>query len=386
MGLRWGVLVGWLFVVSLPTADGGTVQAVQFDTTLGQVVDPTENIRYTLFGGIEGFESARLYRLDMKYYSLHLLRNRNSHADILILDWPRQRALDFLQNLDERIQSVSSTGERPDAALVSVDSTQWHDADGSIEIMLQDGNRLHGHLHRVEGDTLVLETTGGITVPIPDRQVRDVVHRTTVPESGSFYRNDPSPTRLFFAPTARNPRAGGGVFADYYVFFPTLTIGIFNSFSLSGGISIFPGASDQLIYGSPKVTARITPTLSAGAGVLYMGLPGDEDDVTLGYLVTTIGSTVRALTLGAGWVMQSNADNRPGWLMGGELQVSNSLKLISENWFVVGDDSEAVFSVGVRFFGDHLAADFGLFTTSAAWDNGGWPFLPWVDFSVTFGR
>ncbi len=386
MRLRWSILMGWFFLTFPGAADAATVQAVVFDSTLGRVVDSTENTRYNLFGGIKGFESARLYRLDLNDYSLHLLRNRNSHADILILDWTSQRARDFVQSLKSRIQSVASTGKWPEAALISVDSAQWCDDTGPLELILDDGNRLRGTLHRVEKDTLVFETTGGITVPIPDRQVRDVVYRTIVRQSGSFYRNDPSPTRLFFAPTARNPRAGGGVFADYYVFFPTLTVGIFNSFSLSGGISIIPGASDQLIYGSPKVTAQITPTLSAGAGMLYMGIPDDDDDVTLGYLVTTIGSTVRALTLGAGWVMQSNEDNRPGWLIGGELQVSNSLKVISENWFVVGEGSEAVFSGGVRFFGDHLAADFGLFTTSAAWDNGGWPFLPWVDFSVTFGH
>ncbi len=46
------------------------------------------------------------------------------------------------------------------------------------------------------------------------------------------------------------------------------------------------------------------------------------------------------------------------------------------------DESITFISLGIRFFGSHLAADFGLITSPDA--SGNFPFLPWLGFAYNF--
>lgn len=119
---------------------------------------------------------------------------------------------------------------------------------------------------------------------------------------------------------------------------------------------------------------------------MYLAIPEDEDDLNLGYLVTTIGSTQNGITFGAGVPLTANANRHPILLIGGETQISNGTKLITENWIFTGKDATYLFSGGIRFFGERLAVDLALVTTEEAFGGGGFPFLPWVDFSVFFGK
>lgn len=49
--------------------------------------------------------------------------------------------------------------------------------------------------------------------------------------------------------------------------------------------------------------------------------------------------------------------NSPFITLGGKIQLSNSIKLLSENWII--PDLPVIVSFGTRFFNDNLAADFG---------------------------
>ncbi|MBU0560287.1 MAG: hypothetical protein KKG93_12035 [Bacteroidetes bacterium] len=75
--------------------------------------------------------------------------------------------------------------------------------------------------------------------------------------------------------------------------------------------------------------------------------------------------------------------NSPILLIGAEFQASNSIKLITENW-ILPQDSPSIISFGIRFFGDYLAADFALITTSEGFENDGFPFIPWIGFAYNF--
>jgi len=73
------------------------------------------------------------------------------------------------------------------------------------------------------------------------------------------------------------------------------------------------------------------------------------------------------------------------FLLGGELQTSNSTKIITENW--IPSSGDAAISLGVRFFGERLAVDLAFITAASILDDAsGWPFIPWVDFAVNFGN
>jgi hypothetical protein len=87
-----------------------------------------------------------------------------------------------------------------------------------------------------------------------------------------------------------------------------------------------------------------------------------------------------------GLPLTSDTDKNLLLLIGGETQVSNSAKLITENWIFTGGDGTILFSGGIRFFGETLAVDLALITTAEAFEGHGFPFIPWVDFSVFFGK
>jgi hypothetical protein len=67
-------------------------------------------------------------------------------------------------------------------------------------------------------------------------------------------------------------------------------------------------------------------------------------------------------------------------MVGGELRLSMRTKLISENWVLPVTD-EVLYSLGVRWFGRNMSADFALLRTSEMTGILG---IPWVDFIVTF--
>jgi len=131
---------------------------------------------------------------------------------------------------------------------------------------------------------------------------------------------------------------------------------------------------------------QVSPKVGFGTGFLYLAIPDEGDDLNLGYVVSTIGSDRSGVTLGVGLPLTSDSDQNPILLIGGETQVSNRVKLITENWIFTGNEVTILFSGGIRFFSDRLAVDLALITSEEAFGGEGFPFLPWVDFSVFFGK
>ncbi len=71
------------------------------------------------------------------------------------------------------------------------------------------------------------------------------------------------------------------------------------------------------------------------------------------------------------------------FIVGGDIQISDYIKLISENFLLIeAEGTTIVYSSGVRFFGENLAADIGFF--GATDSTKGWPFLSWISFSYNF--
>ena len=194
-------------------------------------------------------------------------------------------------------------------------------------------------------------------------------------------------TRLFFAPTARSQYRGQGYLALYEIFFPFVSVGVGDIVSVGGGITLFP-ASDQLLYGAGKVTVYERPNVALAAGAFVLTFTGGNGAGGLLLGVGTFGPPNRSLTLGIGFGFgDGDFEETPAFLVGGELQVSNSLKLISENYIIPEVEDGILFSGGLRFFGERLAADFALASTvDAVRDSSGFPFFPWLGFAYNFGR
>jgi hypothetical protein len=253
-----------------------------------------------------------------------------------------------------------------------------------IRLELKDGSILIGKLLSEDDSTIQIKTLSNIEALIQKQQIkrREIVSGQMV--EGELWRKDPNRTRLLFAPTGRALKAGQGYFSTYEILFPFLAIGITDFLTVAGGISLVPGAENQLLYIAPKITPVQLDKFDLSAGVLYIRIPEEENAAGIVYGVGTYGTDKSALTLGLGYGFAGGefADS-PIFAIGGELRASKSVKFITENWIFPGEEVQLL-SGGLRFFGENLAADFA-FIFPAGSDIEGFPFIPWVGFVYNFG-
>lgn len=249
------------------------------------------------------------------------------------------------------------------------------------KIILTDGSELMGNIVREGADTVFFRMTSGTETMIRRSTIKEI--RTMKGEwmGGEFRKTDPNQTRLFFAPTGRSLPQGEGYFSAYEIFFPMLAVGVTDFLTLAGGVTLIPGATEQAVYLAPKVRIAHFEKLDLSGGVLYISVSGYSAGMAYG--VATIGTSRASLTGGLAWgFIEGDFSGTPTLVLGAELQMSNSTKLITENWFPAKSDV-AIISFGIRFFGENLAGDFGLMrlTTSS---GRGFPFLPWIGFAYNF--
>lgn len=250
-----------------------------------------------------------------------------------------------------------------------------------FRITLSDESEILCNIRGESNDTLTVLTLSRVQIYIPVRQIKKKQELRGTVESGGFVKYDPNITRLFFAPTAETLPQGTGYFAVYELFFPFLAFGVTDRFTISGGMTLFPGVAQQVFYLTPKYRVWKEENVSISAGALFIS--AFEQTINIAYAVTTFRSRRGSFTAGAGWGMTNSVFGpRPLITAGGEFQLSNYTKLITENW-LPPEGEGALLSFGLRFFGEHLAADFGLFTFTGE-DMGSWPFFPWVGFVYNF--
>jgi hypothetical protein len=250
---------------------------------------------------------------------------------------------------------------------------------------LRDGSSLVGYVTTEDADSISFTTISGSNFTVARSQIERLEKLSGKVMNGQYHRSDPNYTRLLFSPTARALKSGTGYISMYQLFFPFVAVGVADIVTLAGGISLLPGAEEQLLYFAPKITLLNHEYTSVAAGLIHFSITGGgEEGVGIYYGVATFGNSDAALTCGLGWgyAGEETAD-KPVVLIGGEYRLSNSLKLVSENWLVPDSDVVPI-SFGFRFFGENLATDIGFINLAGA-DMGGWPFIPWVNFVYNFG-
>jgi hypothetical protein len=375
-----------LLLASSNHAQSSREKSYTFHDTLGEMIDLKENTRYNIFGQIEGFTAARLYSSYQEFYHLHLLGNRAGQAQFVILTLTSEKYQQLRRKVSLHVAEIDQGRPVPGDAVFTISEAEWHSSTGLKQVVLRDGTILNGTLQQARQDTLFVQTSSGLQIPVPDLQIVSVGALPGEIRHGEFLRNDPNNSRLLLGPTGRGLQAGSGYFADYFLFFPTVAVGVTDNLALSGGVSIVPGASSQLAYFGPKLSFPVTPQVALSTGLLYVVIPGDTKDVTLTYAVGTFGNQRNGVTLGTALPVMTNEEVNPILLLGGEAQISSGAKLITENWFFTGSETTLLFSGGVRFFGERLAVDIALVGSEEFLQADGFPFVPWVDFSVFSGK
>jgi len=251
-----------------------------------------------------------------------------------------------------------------------------------VTIRLIDRTEVTGRVMATDDSSVTLLTFAGARVVVPNRSVVSWRKREGRVTAGGFQQADPNTSHLFFGPTARTLPQGRGYFTDYYLFFPVAGGGVTDAVMVSGGFSLLPGSSEQIAYGAAKVRVVHRSDLSVAIGGLYGGIPG-EGSAGFGYAVTTIGSDDNALTLMGGVPFSTDElADEPIFMVGGEARTGGASKFMAEVWKLPGEEDVPLL-FGMRWFAQKVAVGFGfvyVFPSSVE----GWPFIPWVDFSINW--
>ncbi len=275
------------------------------------------------------------------------------------------------------------------APLAAVPDAHAQTVGARQRLVLSDGSTLVGTVVEVRADAVVLESRG-IRSEVPRSRI------ARVEAVGRFDRVDPLGTRLFFTPTARTMPRGSVRISTIYYGIPNVAVGLTGNVdaSLSATIPVADGgAVTANLKFAPVQTEGLNIAVGGSAGTLYGqntngGLAGTF------YGVATIGDARRAVTLGAyGLYAGYDGDFEVGkgvaLVLGGETQVSNHVKIITENALFRSFEDEAttggVVTGGVRFFSDRLAADISYpFVVFDGEEASTFPIpIPLVSFSYT---
>jgi hypothetical protein len=253
------------------------------------------------------------------------------------------------------------------------------------EIELKDGSLVLGVILSEDGSSIHFRTLSQVDMRILKEMIVEKTKISGEIVKGELWRDDPNSTRLLFSPTGRALKAGQGYFSVYEVFFPFVAVGITDFLAVAGGMTLIPGMESQAFYIAPKITPLQLKNFDFSLGALYARVPDEDEGAGIIYGVGTAGSAKASLTVGAGFgFMGADFADKPILMIGGETQISPTVKMLSENW-IIPDSDVQLFSLGIRFFGSKLAADFGLIYPAGG-DSSGWPLFPWIGFAYNFGN
>ena len=265
--------------------------------------------------------------------------------------------------------------------------------DSIVQITLTDGSVIRGRIVQETDTEIRIITASGIEMTLPRSSIVSIGESRGRMVEGEFRQSDPNYSRLFFSPTGRPLRKGDGYFSDFYIVFPSVAYGVTDNFSFMAGMSIIPtlGLGNQLFYVAPRIGGDVGENASISAGILYATMANEGFGAGIAFATGTFGEPDESITVGMGWgyAMDTGGDfffeERPIILVGGNFRLSNSVAFVTENWLITGANTNAwPFTVGLRFFGERVAADLGFILIGEALSEG-FP-IPLASFVYNFGK
>jgi hypothetical protein len=263
-------------------------------------------------------------------------------------------------------------------------------SDSLVTVTLKSGESYVGFITAQDDLTITIRTATGVFISVPRNQIAQMTWVTPSKVAPPRWRKDPNYSRLLVAPTGRPLEQGDGYFSDIYVFLVGVGVGMTDQIGMLVGMSIVPGVGldEQVFYIAPKIGHQFNENFAASIGTLFAHV--NETSAGLLWGVATFGPVESSLTAGLAWgyvKYEGNADfeltEEPTILIGGAVQMSNSLSLVSENWLILGaEPSEMPFSIALRLFGEGLSADLGFILVGEILQEG-LP-VPWLSICYNF--
>ena len=356
--------------------------SIKLHPKFGATIDSLENLQYNLFGDIHGFTAARVYKNHPNRYDLHIIRNLPDRAQILIITIPITTFNNLQNKIKDRVKKGTTSITTFSPALYPIQDSQWQEKSVHKKLITQYDRTLYVTLLKAMSDTLIVETRDDLQIAVPDCIIKDISSVDLYDEAANH--RDPGSSQLFIAPTGRTLEAGNGVFKDYAFILPTLSVGVTSHISVSGGVSLWQNLESQLVYITPKIAWQ-KEKIGFALGSMNLALPDNDGNLHLGYAVTTYGRDEAAITAGLALPLFPHDDMKYAAILGAELQLSDHVKFITENWLISDNEKKTFTSGGIRIFNKHISFDIALIFSSEKY-TGGYHFIPLADFSIFFGQ
>lgn len=240
-------------------------------------------------------------------------------------------------------------------------------SDEVRRVILVDGTVIIGTIADESADPLVVLSRDGLERRIP----RDRVAEITGLVAGRFSRLDPTRSRLLLTPTARTIGAGSTRLSLLSYIVPNVAYGVTDRVDISatGFLTFGSGGGGVLPVLGVKGTIVQQPGVSVALGLSgAIQIGGEFDDnafVGVPYGVVTVGSEVASVNFAVGGAFggslgQDQVELAEGVILsvGGERQLTNSLKFLGEAIVPIGEGTTAAAGLaGLRFFGDRFSID-----------------------------
>ncbi|MFQ5753264.1 MAG: hypothetical protein ACE5HI_14835, partial [bacterium] len=275
-------------------------ELVTLHEAIGPVIDANENERFYLFSRDVGLIAAKVYHRSADKWLLHLLGEKDGKPWMLIRSLGAEQKMKLTNRIRNGLnKQKAETEESPSfsAPVYKIELPLEFATDQPVKIKLEDNTQLYGRLIQCRQDTIQFVTLTDLKLEISENKITEIRWPQGEIFEGAFLKYDPNHIRLFFGPTGRTLKKGEANFADFYVFFPTLAVGLTDFVMIGGGVSLIPGARTQLFYVSPKVRLMHLENIDLAAGLLYMVVP-EEGSFTSAYTVFSYGNPLGGLTIG----------------------------------------------------------------------------------------
>ncbi len=270
----------------------------------------------------------------------------------------------------------------------------------TVTIITTDGSEIIGKIIKETDTDYKIETPAGLTVSVPKTAVFKMKEFDGLVKEGKLYRADPNKSMYLFAPSAFPIETGNKYCRDFCVFFPSMNYGVNNVISVQAGFIWVPGINlnEIPLIGSIKATVFQKDKFGLAGGAMYIRIPdfsGDNNDYNTsgggGFLFATgtYGDRFNHGSLLVGWGYgHSDGEwtlmDRPIVVLAGNFRVSNTIAIITENWFPPDlEFSQFPFMVAGRFFGKRIAVDIGGIFIIDIIKDGGLP-IPLINFTYHF--
>ncbi|TGE09661.1 hypothetical protein [Hymenobacter fodinae] len=374
-----------------------TTRQLVISPIVGPVIDAQERTRYQLFPFYSNKEFKEAsFEQNITPDSMITLRTAFTDGRIVLRPMPQYEYLNTRRQIEEKEQVL-----RAAAGATSPDSI-----GGSYRVTLLSGSTFAGILRATRPQELEFSTNEPGAVIIPRSQISrlELVPRVELADAmrhpGWGYVGNG--TRVFFAPTARNLRAGEGYFQTIDLFLLGVNYGITDNVSIGMLASAVPGIGigNQVVAITPKFSYPVSNKLSVGGGLLYARIPTfDSYNYSTGYgagvaygLLTT-GSADNNFTVGLGYGFSGGRGDQgfgksPVAVVSGATRVSRRISLMSENYLITSGTGGLAGLYGIRLNWPRTTLGIGSFYVAPFEGEGafGYIYPVYLDLSFRFGK